>query len=311
MFHKLKLHGFIFITIGLSGCFETANVAFAKPLAFSADEACSQIQGEGVASVPTDIMNVLEGETGEYDGFEIADAILKEASIKIAMASDSRNSCLEALHSGKEIFETRLESKQRDFLKLGESRLSRKAEIREIQKRITTLWREDQSARGVYVALTTEDKTGADYWAYRLATAHATQIDETSKRYISEILKTYEWIDRKRFGKTVSNQAWLLVQHADDYPEFQENVLSRMELFLRKGHVQKENYAFLWDRVAVNTGRKQRYGTQPDWNCVDGKMQLQPLEDPSNVNKRRSDMGLDNVEDSLEWMNKQTCKTTR
>ena len=103
--------------------------------------------------------------------------------------------------------------------------------------------------------------------------------------------------------------AWLLVQHADDHVELQSLALSRMEPYLKTGGVSKSNYAFLWDRVAVNSGEKQRYGTQPTWECTaEGKLTLQPLEDPDNVNARRKTMGLGSVEDGLEDMARNVCR---
>jgi hypothetical protein len=98
------------------------------------------------------------------------------------------------------------------------------------------------------------------------------------------------------------------VQHADDDPDFQTLALGRMEPYLKSGRVKPANYAFLWDRVAVNTGKKQRYGTQPTWECTDGKLELQPLEDPDNVNKRRAAMNMDTAEEGLENMARGVCR---
>jgi len=121
------------------------------------------------------------------------------------------------------------------------------------------------------------------------------------------LLEEYGWIDIKRVRKKVSDHAWLLVQHADDHVEFQAKALARMEPYLKTGGVKAKNYAYLWDRVAVNTGRKQRYGTQPTWECTDGKLELEPLEDPENVNERRAKMGMNTVEDSLDYMALSVC----
>ena len=81
-----------------------------------------------------------------------------------------------------------------------------------------------------------------------------------------------------------------------------------MEPYLEPGGVLKRNYAYLWDRVAVNSDRKQRYGTQPTWECTpEGKLTLKPLEDPENVNARRAAMGLGTGEDGLAGMAKSVC----
>ncbi len=122
------------------------------------------------------------------------------------------------------------------------------------------------------------------------------------------LLQDYDWIDKKRFGKRVSMAAWLVVQHADHDVALQKLALQRMEPYLKSKKVSKGDYAYLWDRVAVNSGKKQRYGTQPDWECTaEGTLNLQPLEDPETVNKRRKKMGLGPVEAALAGMAKSVC----
>ena len=96
---------------------------------------------------------------------------------------------------------------------------------------------------------------------------------------------------------------------ADSDPAFQQKALDRMTPYVETDGVSKGDYAYLWDRVAVNTDRKQRYGTQPTWECTtDNKLTLQPLEDPENVNKRRAEMGLGSVEESLADMAREVCR---
>ena len=294
-----------------AGCATATETEFSEALRFSGGPYCEQVVRDAPKEIPDDILSILENEVTAKDGYEIANAMLVTAAIEIAHASENTEACRNAFRKGEQLFYRFLESKQNAFQDFGGARLKRNADIRDVQTNLIRLWREDQSARGVYVALQTDDTSGASYWAERLAAAHTSRIDETSKQYIKTTLDDYDWIDRRRFGRAVSNHAWLLVQHADDDPAFQRLALERMEGYLDNRGIDLANYAFLWDRVAVNTGREQRYGTQPDWNCVNGKMKLQPLEDPENVNQRRKGMGLGTVEEGLDLMNFQTCHSSK
>ncbi|MEL6790731.1 MAG: hypothetical protein AAFO78_09180 [Pseudomonadota bacterium] len=96
-------------------------------------------------------------------------------------------------------------------------------------------------------------------------------------------------------------------------PQTSRDIQARvlMEPYLKNGGVSGSNYAYLWDRVAVNTGRKQRYGTQPTWECVDGKMGLQPMEhDIATANKLRKALGMkEMVEKAVARMEKNVCVT--
>jgi len=47
----------------------------------------------------------------------------------------------------------------------------------------------------------------------------------------------------------------------------------------------------LEDRIRCNEGKRQRYGTQFDWD-EDGLLNPLPIDDETNVNKRRSEVGL-------------------
>jgi len=278
-------------------------------LGFDAQRFCSQGVDLANSGKPPEVMSILDKDSGVADGYRIAPAIMASSAMDIAIVSGEPVACRHALAEGSAQFEKTLGQSAAALANKGGGKLSKDKDIADIQRSITQLWRNDQAARGAYVSLQTEDRTGSEYWARQLAAAHSKTVDETSKRYIESLLDRHDWIDRKRFGSEVSDQAWILVQHADDHPEFQALVLQRMESHLKSKGVSKENYAYLWDRVAVNTGRKQRYGTQPDWNCVDGKMALKPLEDPENVDRLRSRMGLNSVAKAMKRMNSSVCRS--
>ena len=64
--------------------------------------------------------------------------------------------------------------------------------------------------------------------------------------------------------------------------------------------VSKANLAYLIDRVLVNEGKKQLYGTQ-FW-FMNGKMEPRPIEDEANIDKRREEMGLGSFADYEKHM---------
>jgi hypothetical protein len=80
-----------------------------------------------------------------------------------------------------------------------------------------------------------------------------------------------------------------------------------MTPYLENHGVSKSNYAYLFDRVAINHDRKQRYGTQPIWECKDNGLELAPLEDPDSVNERRAAFDMGPVEESLAAMSRSVC----
>ncbi len=115
---------------------------------------------------------------------------------------------------------------------------------------------------------------------------------------MKEIVATYGWPGRSLVGSDGANAAWVLVQHADADVAFQRTCLEKMEALVQTGEAARKDFAFLWDRVAVNEGRPQRYGTQ-----LDGDDPL-PMEDPAHVDARRKEMGLSTLAEYKELARK-------
>lgn len=115
--------------------------------------------------------------------------------------------------------------------------------------------------------------------------------DKANTTQLKELLGTRDWFDDTIDGWGAENYGWLIVQHSDDDPEFQREVLKKLEPLLLQGRVDPRNYAYLWDRVAVKDERPQRYGTQ--FSCKDGQWVVAGgVEDPDNLDARRKAVGM-------------------
>lgn len=103
-------------------------------------------------------------------------------------------------------------------------------------------------------------------------------------------------------GKEGSGHFWLMVQHCDKKPLFQQQVLEAMKKEVDKGNADPKNYAYLTDRVRLNTGQKQVYGTQMAYNTDSCQALPKPLEDSLHVNIRRKALGMEPLEKYLNMM---------
>ncbi len=63
------------------------------------------------------------------------------------------------------------------------------------------------------------------------------------------------------------------------------------------------NYAYLVDRVKVNMGQKQVYGTQMELNKEQTSYVPKSVNDPDKLNERRANVGLGTIESYIETMN--------
>jgi hypothetical protein len=116
-------------------------------------------------------------------------------------------------------------------------------------------------------------------------------MDERHAARMAEIIGTCGWPGILLVGEDGSNAAWLLVQHADHDVALQRRALALLERAVGGGEARPDHAAYLHDRVAVNGGFLQRYGTQG--RCVEpGQWDPHDLEDPDRVDELRASVGL-------------------
>jgi len=117
-----------------------------------------------------------------------------------------------------------------------------------------------------------------------------------------EILNQYGYPGYDLVGEKGSFSFWLIVQHCDFDTEFQKKVLIELEKQVQKENANSRNFGLLTDRVKINTGQKQIYGTQVTYISEKCQAIPRPLEDSVNVNKRRAEIGLEPIEEYLNMM---------
>ena len=123
-----------------------------------------------------------------------------------------------------------------------------------------------------------------------------------NQKRAKEILNTYGFVGFDLAGEKGSRNFWLIVQHSDHNPEFQKEVLKEMKKEVDKQNAISTNYGLLVDRVNLNTGHPQIYGTQVTYNINNGQAYPKTLMDSINVNSRRKTIGLEPIEEYLNGM---------
>jgi len=121
---------------------------------------------------------------------------------------------------------------------------------------------------------------------------------------VESMFNKYGFLGFDQVGKVGSNHFWLIVQHCDKYPEFQKKVLKAMDKEVKRGNADANNYAYLFDRVKVNAGDKQLFGTQVTYETeTTGRaVPKNGLADSVNVDKLRKDYGLEPLRNYLNDM---------
>ena len=166
-------------------------------------------------------------------------------------------------------------------------------DLPKISKEIEAMRGPDQKLRKKYVRLIKKGKTATN--RFKKVRSKLVETDRNNTARMKQIVEKYGWPTYDAVGKKASNTAWLIVQHADRNPFFQMSCLPLLKEAVDNNQANPENYAYLYDRVQLAQGRKQMYATQSTRNKYTKEVFFQSIEDESNVQKRRSEVGLRSI----------------
>ncbi len=116
------------------------------------------------------------------------------------------------------------------------------------------------------------------------------RVDRENTEALKGILAEYNMDKIAMFNPDLLMQMFHIVQHSPD-EEFQADMLPEFQQLAESGKIDQQAYALLYDRVTLQQGGAQRYGTQ--YNCIAGEWSTTPpVEDPETLDERRVALGL-------------------
>jgi len=110
--------------------------------------------------------------------------------------------------------------------------------------------------------------------------------DLADQAALKAMLPPEGWFLKSRYGQEAIQAAFDIVYHAVNDKQLQRSVLAAIEPLIAKGEIRARAYAMLYDRIAVEDGRAQRYGSVII--CREHKPVLAPLEDAKHVDLWRT-----------------------
>ena len=163
-------------------------------------------------------------------------------------------------------------------------------ELPEISKEIVKMRNDDQKMRIKWAELYKKQKNETP--KFKELTKKLIASDRANTARMREIVEQHGWPTYDLVGERASNSAWLIVQHSDRNPLFQAKCLPLLKEAVENEQANPGNYAYLYDRVQVSKAEKQLYATQSRSNngLIEGT--FYGIEDESNVQKRREEMGI-------------------
>ena len=169
-----------------------------------------------------------------------------------------------------------------------------------LQRELLAMYVDDQASRGNLMKDIIE--------RYQLDSARVTQdngvaVDQRNRDQLKKIIKKHGFPDRALVGRDAMRGVFLIIQHADRDQEWQQSQLSNIELAVHRDDLDGQAYAYLYDRIQRNSGKKQRYGTQ--FVRVDPEEKIVELADTEAVDsldERRREIGMMPIETYKRFM---------
>ena len=121
--------------------------------------------------------------------------------------------------------------------------------------------------------------------------------DERNRERLKEIIAKYGFPTKKMVGKDAMNGVFFMIQHADGENAWQKSQLTNIKNAVKMGDLDSQSFAYLYDRIKINSGEKQLYGTQfANVDAVNNIVELDKTEDIDNLDKRRMEIGMMPIE---------------
>jgi len=107
------------------------------------------------------------------------------------------------------------------------------------------------------------------------------------------------WPGVSAVGEDGEAAAWEIAQCCRNDPALARRCLEYVEIAVAAGDAPAWHEACLLDRVLMNAGRPQRYGTQVVVGEQTNELVAWPISDPESVDVRRAGVGLPPLADHL------------
>ncbi len=129
------------------------------------------------------------------------------------------------------------------------------------------------------------------------------ELNNKNSHIVDSLLSIRGWLGYDEVGEEASTAIFLILQHSDI--KMIEKYLPAFREAVKVGNSNGEHLAYVEDRYALWSGKKQIYGTQASWDerKQTSVIKLSGIEDSKHVNDRRKAVGLKTLEEYAKSMN--------
>lgn len=173
-------------------------------------------------------------------------------------------------------------------------------ENKDLQKELIKMYVDDQAVRG-NIMDNLISKYNID--PSQITDSGGVAVDEMNRNRLKEIFQEFGFPKSKLIGRDAMQGIFFIIQHSDGDKEWQKSQLLNIEKAVENGDMDGQKYAYLYDRIKVNSGEKQLYGTQfAKVDPIDKTVVLADTENIENLDNRRMKVGMMPIKMYKEYM---------
>ncbi|WP_142687546.1 DUF6624 domain-containing protein [Chitinophaga polysaccharea] len=269
-----------------------------------ADSLLSQKEYQQASAVYTTIINSQLWKISEIDYYNLCKASALSGN------KDSAFSILEILATKLKYYDLKQLSQDDSFSKMhkdsrwkrilnlvSENKLSaqRKKNLK-LEKMLVKVFDDDQKARENYSNISNSkgfNSPEADSVGMLLD-----KVDSINLTIVEGVLDNYGWLGKEVVSEKGTNALWLIIDHAE--PAIQKKYIGIMKKAIGEGTLEGKYLALVEDRIALDSGKQQIYGTQYTLNEKSNVNELLPVIDIEHIDIRRAKVGLTPLREYLK-----------
>lgn len=193
--------------------------------------------------------------------------------------NDALNLKLKTIEAKPIVFDERLKSQLDSILKLDQKYRS-----------LMGLGPTDLKSKAEAMGLKEEEYSG-DLWSRQSA------IDQSNMEFVEKIFNTRGYPGTSMVGESANTAAWYVLQHSDKIEQYFPVIKKAGE----DGELPYRLVAMMEDRLLMQQGKPQIYGTQGKSYDDERGSFIWPIENPESVNERRMEAGFSStIEDYVK-----------
>lgn len=156
-----------------------------------------------------------------------------------------------------------------------------------VKGKLTTIYDHNLELRSQ--VFPTMQKYGKESTQMDSLNAAITRFDSVALVTVLGFIEQYGWLGKSQVGEKANQALFIVIQHATNNA-LREKYFPLLKASAEKKESKKSDMATMLDRMLVEKGESQIYGTQS--RMVEGILELYPIQNPEEVNRRRRKVGL-------------------